>query len=291
MWLLLLLPLSQAAPLLPDYSCQYSPPGQELACSCSRSSLLLPPLASLLAEWPGRKVDSLAIEDCGSLDVTLDTNNLTHPLLQVRISNVDYLTVRGVSLPLHQPLDLHITGVVKQANLMGSLACPSCSSSPQLPPASCPSCSPSPLPSLTIQVTDSPLLILQSLLLKNLRLRIKTRNVSHVKVTHSDLTNLEEDSMEVFYSTRLELKNSVFGQLNSTRPIVVLNHVDKFQLNKVVGLSPTSYSILSNETQLSVFCRSQRASITGTVVAAIILTAAILTVIGLHRRGKLDGLL
>ena len=33
-----------------------------------------------------------------------------------------------------------------------------------------------------------------------------------------------------------QLKNSAFGQLNSTRPIVVLNHVDKFQVaGRVTG--------------------------------------------------------
>ena len=46
---------------------------------------------------------------------------------------MDYLTVRGVDLPPQHTLDLHISGVTKQANIMGDLACSSCASNSTLP--------------------------------------------------------------------------------------------------------------------------------------------------------------
>ena len=58
---------------------------------------------------------------------------LPHVLLQVLVDTVDYLTVRGADLPPQHTLDLHVSGVTKQANLMGHLACSSCTSNSTLP--------------------------------------------------------------------------------------------------------------------------------------------------------------
>jgi hypothetical protein len=130
---------------------------------------------------------------------------------QVRVSEVEYLTVRGVDLGPGQALDLHITGVGKQANLLGSVACSTCNSS-------------SMVPHLAVQVTDSSLLLLQSLTVRGVALRLKTRNVVHVKVkwrrrchtgqlskfqmSHRNLGRLEGNSIEVFYSSKLEVRPS-----------------------------------------------------------------------------------
>ena len=113
------------------------------------------------------------------------------------VDTVDYLTVRGLDLPPQHTLDLHVSGVTKQANLMGDLACSSCTSNSTLPNLNVqvkpPLCVNSSSSSFSLEtpckccnfspkVTDSPLLVVQRLKVKEVILRMKTRNVGHVKV-------------------------------------------------------------------------------------------------------------
>merc|ERR1712177_66865 len=90
--------LATTVPLLPDHRCQYFPSPRDLACSCTRSSLSIPSLPSLLSEWPNSRVESVSISHCGSVDLNLSTMGLTSPLHQVSVDTVDYLTLRGVDL-------------------------------------------------------------------------------------------------------------------------------------------------------------------------------------------------
>jgi len=113
-------------------------------------------------------VEGLAISNCSSLDLNISTSNLTHPLLQVTVDSIDYLTVRGLEVDSGSTLDLHVSRIRLQANVLGDIVCPSCTQN-------------SSLPGITVQVTESPLLMLQSLSVGWVKLRMKTRNVVHVK--------------------------------------------------------------------------------------------------------------
>jgi hypothetical protein len=230
-----------SAPLLPQHVCQYKPASLSLSCTCSRPSLTVNSISQLLSEWPERPVEGLAISNCSSLDLNISTTNLTHPLLQITVDSIDYLTVRGIEVNPASTLDLHMSGVRLQANILGDIVCRGCREN-------------STLPGITVQVTDSPLLMLQSLTVGTVVLRMKTRNVAHVKVSQSDLGSMKGDSFEVFYTSKFEIRDSVFTNVESGEEVLVLNHVHDFLLDHVVGLSNTSYSLLSNDTTMTVYC-------------------------------------
>jgi len=264
----------------------------------------------MLSEWPVRRVEGLAISNCSSLDLNISTTNLTHPLLQITMDSIDYLTVRGIQVDPASTLDLHVSGVRVQANILGEIVCPECDQN-------------STMPGITLQVTDSPLLMLQSLTVGSVVLRMKTRNVAHLKVSQSDLGSMKGDSFEVFYTSKFEIRDSVFTNVESGEEVMVLNHVRDFLLDHVVGLSNTSYSLLSNDTTMTVYCspvplapwdvsvcgpppliephteakpefwasRTSYVGATTTLVVGLVLVTVIVVVIALHRRGKLDDLL
>lgn len=302
--------LVTSAPLLPDHVCQYIPTSLSLSCTCSRPSLTINSISQLLSGWPDSPVEGLAISNCSSLDLNISTTNLTHhPLLQITVDTIGYLTVRGIKVSPASTLDLHVSGVRLQANILGDIVCPSCTLN-------------STLPGITVQVTDSPLLMMQSLAVGTVILRMKTRNVSHVKVSQSDLGTMKANSFEVFYTSKFEIRDSVFTNVDSGEEVLVLNHVQDFLLDHVIGLSNTSYSLLSNDTTMTVFCSPvplatwdvsvcgpppstephsnaepaflSRTNYTGamtTLVVGVILVIAIAIIIALHKRGKLEDLL
>jgi len=263
----------------------------------------------MLAKWPERPVEALAISNCSSLDLNISTTNLTHPLLQITVDSIDYLTVRGIEVNPASSLDLHLSGVRLQANILGDIVCPGCDQN-------------STLPGITLQVTDSPLLMLQSLTVGSVVLRMKTRNVAHVKVSQSDLGSMKGDSFEVFYTSKFEIRDSVFTNVESGEEVLVLNHVHDLLLDHVVGLSNTSYSLLSNDTTMTVYCspvplapwdvsvcgpppliephtepkpefwaRTNYAGAITTLIVVVVLIAIIVAVITLHKRGKLEDIL
>jgi len=236
-----LVSLVSCAPLLPDHVCEYKAASLSLSCTCSRPSLTINSVSQLLSEWSESPVEGLAISNCSSLDLNISTSNLTHPLLQVTVDNIDYLTVRRLEVDPGSTLDLHVSRIRLQANVLGDIVCPSCTLN-------------STLPGITVQVTDSPLLMLQSLSVGRVKLRMKTRNVVHVKVSQSDLSAMKGNSFEVFYTSKFEIRDSVFTNVDSGEEVLVLNHVQNFLLDHVVGLSNTSYSLLSNDTSMTVFC-------------------------------------
>eukprot|EP00090_Calanus_glacialis_P031795 TRINITY_DN52822_c0_g1_i1.p1 TRINITY_DN52822_c0_g1~~TRINITY_DN52822_c0_g1_i1.p1 ORF type:complete len:333 (-),score=73.41 TRINITY_DN52822_c0_g1_i1:58-1056(-) len=301
-----------------DHKCEYIKKTKDMLCRCSRSSMVIPSISLLLAEYPDKRVESLSFHGCSSLDLNISTVELLWTALyQLRVDNIEYVTFRGVELQPEDSLDIHVNNVKKHFNLIGYLKCTSCKSrnSSEFTP-----------PSLSLQIKDSVHANIQYVKLENLDFRLKTRNVENIKISNSVISSLQQHGMEVFYTEKLEIRNSVFEAASNSS--LLLNHVNLFSLDHTLGLSNDTFQILSNSTTLKFSCTVPLSTMEGmfyswdselcgppgvsvllarreniletagisvslviTGVAAVILAGVILAILYLQKSGKLDSIL
>ena len=114
--------------------------------------MVIPSLSHLLGEYPDTRVESLSFSSCNSLDLNISTVGLEFvALYQLRVENIEYVTIRGVVLQQGESLDIHVNNVRKHFNLIGDLKCTSCESQN----TSDTSQAELSLPSLSFQIKDS----------------------------------------------------------------------------------------------------------------------------------------
>eukprot|EP00091_Calanus_sinicus_P004508 TRINITY_DN14837_c0_g1_i1.p1 TRINITY_DN14837_c0_g1~~TRINITY_DN14837_c0_g1_i1.p1 ORF type:complete len:123 (-),score=18.17 TRINITY_DN14837_c0_g1_i1:91-459(-) len=82
-----------------DHECEYIKKTRDMLCRCSRSSMVIPSISLLLAEYPDERVESLSFHSCSSLDLNISTAELLWTALyQLRVDDIEYVTVRGFNL-------------------------------------------------------------------------------------------------------------------------------------------------------------------------------------------------
>merc|ERR1711892_114473 len=110
-----------------DHECEYMTTTKDMICHCSRSSMVVPSISLLLGEYSDKQVESLSFNSCSSLDLNISTVELLWTALyQIRVENIEYVTIRGVELQPDDSLDIHVNNVKKRFNLIGDLKCTSC---------------------------------------------------------------------------------------------------------------------------------------------------------------------
>jgi len=179
---------------------------------------------------------------------------------------------------------------------------------------------------LSLQIRDSSQANIQYVKLTNIDFRLKSRNVENIEISNSDISGLQQHGIEIFYTDKLKIQNSVFNAASNIS--LLLNHVNFFSVDHTIGLSNNTFEILSQSTTLEFSCtvpqqgtggllyswdrelcgppgvsvllsRSEGLLHTGgisvclviTGVATVVLLGAILVILHLQKRGKLDSLL
>jgi hypothetical protein len=300
-----------------DHECEYIEHANDMICHCTRSSMRVPSISLLLAEYPNSRVESLSFSRCSSLDLNISTADLLWTVLyQVRVDNIEYVTLRGVLLTHEDSLDIHVNNVKKHFNLIGDLKCTSCESQSNSSEFT--------LPSLSLQIKDSAQTNIQHVKITNIEFRLKSRNVENIEISNSEIFNLQQHGVEIFYTDNLKIEKSIFTAASNSS--LLLNHVRLLLVDHTVGLSNHTFEILSPFTTMEFSCTVPLTSMEGvfyswdselcgppgvslllgrkvlgtggtsvclviTGVATVILLAAILAIIPLQKRGKLDSML
>jgi len=278
-----------------DHKCEYEKTTNDLNCHCSRSSMLVPSISQILKEFPDKRVDSLSFNRCSSLDLNISTVDLLWTArYQLRVDDTEYVTIRGIELLPEDSLDIHVNNVKKHFNLIGDLKCNSCESNNNSSENS--------LPLLSLQIKDSSQANIQYVKLTNIDFRLKSRNVENIEISNSEISGLQQHGIEIFYTDKLKIRNSVFNAASNIS--LLLNHVNLFSVDHTIGLSNNTFEILSQSTTLEFSCTVPQQGTEGllhtggisvclvlTGVATVVLLGAILVILHLQKRGKLDSLL
>eukprot|EP00092_Neocalanus_flemingeri_P021147 GFUD01022920.1.p1 GENE.GFUD01022920.1~~GFUD01022920.1.p1 ORF type:complete len:327 (-),score=79.69 GFUD01022920.1:37-1017(-) len=302
-----------------EYHCEYLAAHRDLVCQCQRYTMTISSLSSLIAKYPGR-VESIKLHLCQSLDLTISTVDIQQPFYQLRIEDIDQVTLHGVELGHGHALDILVRNVRDHLNMVGRIECSDC---PKLQSNSSMDVRLSAKPTLIMQVKDTTQATIQYMDITSVNFRLKTRNVENIKIVNSQVDKMTKNAVELFYSQRLDISNSIFKHVEEAA--MIINHVDRVEVTHTLGFNNRSLQLLSNKTEVVFSCTAPYDGImgplysweeekcgpvsvllyqgkekgkgggTGAVILTIscvgVLIIVMLVVIFMHRRGKLDILL
>ena len=258
----------------------------------------VPSLADLLSDAPGQ-VESLKLHLCQSLELNLNTVGVKQPFYQVRVEDTDLVKLNGGQL-IGNGLDILVRSVRDFVSFAGVMVGIEKSVK------------------LNLQVKDSREARLHYLDMGNVGLRLKTRNVEEVNIINTQIDNITENAVEVFYTKSLQISNSIFKHVDNES--VTVNHVSSINVRNTLGVTNSSFAFLSPPDEVLLSCVApyqgpvgplyswgedcpplRALSLTGdsTSIGAALLTTAcvmillliILLLVFLHRKGRLDWLL
>ena len=182
------------------------------------------------------------------------------------------------------------------------------------------------LPLLSLQIKDSAQANIQYVKLTNIDFRLKSRNVENIEISNCEIFGLQQHGIEIFYTDKLKIQNSVLHAASNIS--LLLNHVNLFSVDHTIGLSNHTFEILSQSTTLEFSCTVPQQGTEGllyswdtelcgphgvsvllsrgegllqsgevsvclvlTGISTLLLLGAILVILHLQKRGKLDSLL
>lgn len=240
-----------------DYHCEYLATHKDLVCQCKRYTMEVSSLSSLLSQYPGR-VESIKLHLCQSLDITISTIDIPQPFYQLRIEDIDIVTLHGVELGQGHSLDILVRNVRDTLSMLGRVACSDC---PTLSSNISNDVRLNAKPTMVIQVKDTRQATINYMDITNVNFRLKTRNVENVNIINSQVDKITKNGFEVFYSQGLDISNSIFKHVDDEA--VTLNHVDKVTVTHTLGFNSKMLHLLSNETELSFSCTAPYEGILG----------------------------
>ena len=233
------------------YECQYLSSHKELSCQCARHSLHIADLASLLSTAHSH-VESLRLGHCQSIDLRLDLLTVPQPFYQVRLEAADQVRLHGVKLGQQSDLDIVMRNVRQSLDVFGHIDCLDCSRDDtedvRLQAR----------PTLVLQIKNATNASLHYLDVSQVNMRLSLRNVENVKIDSTVFDTLAKNAIEVWYSKKLEVTNSVVKE--SEEEAIVTNHVDNVRLQNTVGILNSSLLVMSDLTKVEMMCTAQYSS-------------------------------
>jgi len=310
-----------------DLECQYLRSHKELVCQCTRYHSDIVSLPRLISRALGHdnnntmgddnnvtgardRVESLKIEHCASLHVSLDLREITQPFYQLRIENMDSVMVRDIQLNHDGDLDLVIRNVRSQVTLSGCVTCEDCGHSVTAERDS-EDIRDMARPTLVIQlknVTQTQVIYLE---VTGVDTRLSARNVDRLAIDNTVIDKLASNSVEVWYAESFSVENTAVKEAASES--ITLNHVTSVLMSHTLGLTNSSLRLLSPaSTRLVTRCLEageaqcqedpgprrlqwSSSSKTGTLVLITLcglgVIIVIITLCVLNKRGKLNNML
>ena len=201
---------------------------QELVCQCTRyhsDIVSLPRLISRALSHDNNvtgardRVESLKIEHCASLHVSLDLREITQPFYQLRIENMDSVMVRDIQLNHDGDLDLVIRNVRSQVTLSGCVTCEDCDHSVTAERDS-EDIRDMARPTLVIQLKNVTQTQVIYLTVTGVDTRLSARNVDRLAIDNTVIDKLASNSVEVWYAESFSVENTAVKEVEQVNNFI-----------------------------------------------------------------------
>ena len=164
------------------------------------------------------QVESLKIEHCVSLHVNLDLKKIIQPFYQLRLENIDNVSIRDIKLNHDGDLDLVIRNVRTQVTLSGRVTCEDCDYVTErdglLAGGDTEDVRDMAQPTLVLQLKNVTRTQMIYLDVAGVNTRLSARTVDRLAIDNTVIDKLARNSVEVWYADTFSIENTAVNQVN-----------------------------------------------------------------------------